>query len=185
VEKIREKTVTRSFRIKESAFEALQEEAEKRNISINTMMNLLLASFAEYDRFLEEFHMLKLSQSTLTKILQASTTEAIKEAGRKAGGTLPKSFVLAKHGRVSQETLLEYLTLLSRYANLFELNITRNSGHITVTLVHDLGTKGSDFLGEYVRTMLKEAGYDDSIEFDEHSVTLNIQPRVKSVVSDR
>lgn len=173
--KERERTVTRSFRIKESAFSALQEESEKRNVSVNTLLNLLLLSFSEYDRFLEEFHMVKLSRPTFRRILQASSEQAIKEAGKSAGLTLPKSFLLAKSGSVTRENVIDYLRLMSQYANLFEFNITRNSRGSTVTLVHDLGMKGSQFFGEYVRSALKGAGLDDDIQFDENSVTLELR----------
>lgn len=173
--KERERTVTRSFRIKESAFNALQEEAEKRNVSINTLLNLLLLSFSEYDRFLEEFHMLKLSRPTLRRILQASSDQAIKDAGRAAGSTVPKSFLLAKAGAVNRENVLDYLRLMSQYANLFEFNITRTGRASTVTLVHDLGMKGSQFFGEYVKSAMKSVGFEDDIEFDENSVTIELK----------
>jgi hypothetical protein len=176
-EKARERTVTRSFRITESAFSALQQEAEKRNISINTMHNLLLLSFSEYDRFLEEFDMVKLSRPTFRRILEASSDQAIKDAGKHAGSTLPKGFLLAKKGRVSLEGLIQYFQLMSRYANLFELNVTRDSGSTTLTLVHDLGLKGSEFFGEYARGALKESGVEDDIQIDENSVRVELKKR--------
>ena len=43
-------TVTRSFRINERAFLALEEEAKKRNIGINTLVNQLFLSYANFDR---------------------------------------------------------------------------------------------------------------------------------------
>ncbi len=174
-DKAREKTVTRSFRIRESAFAALQEEARKRNVSVNTLLNLLLMSFAEYDRFLEEFRLVKLSLPTFRRILQASTEQAIMEAGRGAGSTLPESFLHAKHGGLSQEGLIEYFRLMAQYANIFEFNVTRHPGGTTVTLVHDLGQKGSAFLGEYARAALKVSGTKDEVHVDENSVTLELR----------
>ena len=43
-------SVTRSFRINESAFLAFEEEAKKRNISLNTLVNQLFMSYANFDR---------------------------------------------------------------------------------------------------------------------------------------
>jgi predicted HicB family RNase H-like nuclease len=48
-----EETVTKSFRISESAFLAIEEEAKKRNISVNTLVNQLFLSYANFDRYLE------------------------------------------------------------------------------------------------------------------------------------
>ena len=94
--------------------------------------------------------MVKLSRPTFRKILEASADHAIREAGKHAGSTLPRSFLLAKKGKVSLEGLIHYFQLMSRYANLFEFNVARDSGSTTLTLVHDLGLKGSEFFGEYI-----------------------------------
>jgi len=48
-----EKTVTKSFRISESAFLVIEEEAKKRNISVNTLVNQLFLCYASFDRYLE------------------------------------------------------------------------------------------------------------------------------------
>ncbi len=173
----RERSVTRSFRIAESAFSALKEEADKRNISINTMHNLLLMAFSEHDRFLEEFDMVKLSRPTFRQILQASSDEAIREAGKNAGLTMPRRFLLAKKGRVSTDGLVDYFRLMSQYANLFELNLTRDGGSTTVTLFHDLGLKGSEFFGEYVKSALGEFELDDDVKIDEGSVSIELRRR--------
>ena len=67
-----EKTVTRSFRINESAFLALEEEAKKRNISLNTLVNQLFLSYANFDRYFQSLGMLKMSKVTFRKILKAA-----------------------------------------------------------------------------------------------------------------
>lgn len=180
----KERTVTRSFRIKESAFSALQQEADKRNISVNTLLNLLLSSFSEYDRFLEEFHMIKLSNPTFRKILQACDESSIREAGKKAGATLPKSFILAKRGEVTREAVAEYMKMMSQYANLFEFNMTRHAGGTSITLVHELGAKGSAFFGEYAKAAFEVSGVADEIEFDENSVTITLKERIP-ITGDR
>lgn len=122
--------------------------------------------------------MVKLSRPTLRRILQAAGDEAVREAGRRAGQTLPKSFVLARDGKATREELIGYLQLMSRYAGLFEFNVTRKAGDTTVTLVHDLGVKGSKFFGEYAKAALEEAGLPDDVSFDENSVTLTLKGAV-------
>lgn len=67
-----EKTVTRSFRINESAFLTLQEEAKKRNISVNTLVNQLFLSYANFDQYFQRLGMLKMSEFQFTKILSSS-----------------------------------------------------------------------------------------------------------------
>jgi len=77
-----EKTVTRSFRINESAFLALEEEAKKRNISLNTVVNQLILSYANFDRYFQRLGMLKMSKVTFRKILKAAADKEIVELAR-------------------------------------------------------------------------------------------------------
>lgn len=66
---LKEKTVTISFRISESAFKALQHDAKKNNTSLNTLANQLFTAYSDCDRFLQKFRMVKLSSPTFKHIL--------------------------------------------------------------------------------------------------------------------
>ena len=88
---LREKSVTISFRISETAFKALQNDAKKNKTSLNTLANQLFMAYAEYDRFLQRFRIIKLSNPTFKRILNAATKEAIVQAGSSAGSSVPES----------------------------------------------------------------------------------------------
>ena len=53
----------------ESALDALQEDAKKQNVSVNTLINQLILTYANYDRPMKRFHMVKMSASTFRHIL--------------------------------------------------------------------------------------------------------------------
>jgi len=46
---MRPKTATASFRLDESALNAIQEDARKQNVSVNTLLNQLVLAYANYD----------------------------------------------------------------------------------------------------------------------------------------
>jgi hypothetical protein len=71
------KTVTRSFRIDEAA---LEEEAVRRNISVNTFLNQQILSFANFKRFFIRSGLIKFSVITLQRLLEAASDEKIVEA---------------------------------------------------------------------------------------------------------
>ena len=155
---MKEKTVTISFRVNESAFKALQAESKKRNISLNTLANQMFIEFAEYDRYLQKFRMVKLSTPTLKKIINAASDESIVEAGTLAGGSVPQGFMLAKSGEITKEGILEYLRLMGTHANLFDYSEVVHGGVHSVTLSHDLEPKWSLFLASYVQSIVKTLG---------------------------
>src|SRR2546425_12707318 len=97
----RERTVTRTFRISERAFNSLQEEARHQNESVNTLVNQVLLSYTNFDKFLKKLHMIKISRPTLKRLLEAAQDNAIVEAGKLAGTDVPKFFILAKDGSLA------------------------------------------------------------------------------------
>jgi hypothetical protein len=96
-----EKTVTRSFRINESAFLALEEEAKKRNISLNTLVNQLFMSYANFDRYFQRLGMLKMSKVAFRKILNAAPANEIVAAAREVAQNSSRTIILARYGTLS------------------------------------------------------------------------------------
>jgi hypothetical protein len=117
---VAEKTVTRSLRINESAFLALEEEAKKRNISLYTLVNQLFMSYANFDRYFQRLGMLKMSKVTFRKILKAAPDNELVESAREVAQNSSKTIILARYGTLSLTSVLEYLNNFADYANFVE-----------------------------------------------------------------
>ena len=170
-----EKTVTRSFRISESAFLALEEEAKKRNISINTLVNQLFLSFANFDRYFQKFGMTKISKvsyrKTLRAVPDAEVTELAKEVSQNSG----KVIILARHGTVSLKGILDWLQDLSEYAQWFEYNeVNSPEGMHVITLTHDLGVKFSTFMVAYAKELFGQIAMTPKLSSTEDSITISV-----------
>ena len=57
------KTVPKSFRIDQSALIAIEDEASSQRVSANTLVNQILAQFAEFDRFAHKINTVKVSSA--------------------------------------------------------------------------------------------------------------------------
>jgi hypothetical protein len=172
---LRPKTETASFRLDESALSAIREDARKQNVSVNTMFNQLLLTYANYDRPMKRFHMLKLPASSFMHLLQAATDEAIIEAGKSAGRDVPKTYIRAKWGELTAESALDYLRTTADYTNLFEYSEVVRGGKVNVTLSHDFGAKGSLFLQRYVQAIFEPLGRPPRFLQDENAVSFELQ----------
>jgi hypothetical protein len=172
---LRPKTATASFRLDESALNALQDDARKQNVSVNTMFNQLLLTYANYDRPMKRFHMLKLPASSFMHLLQAAKDEAIIEAGKSAGKDVPKTYISAKWGELTAESALDYLRTTAEYTNLFEYSEVVRGGKVNVTLSHDFGAKGSLFLQRYVQAIFEPLGKPPRFMQDENAVSFVLQ----------
>jgi hypothetical protein len=172
---MRSKTATASFRLDEGALIALQEDAKKQNVSVNTLINQLILTYANYDRPMKRFHMVKVSASSLRHILGAAKNETIIEAGHLAGSDGPKTSILARSGELTADSALNYLKTMGIYSALFEYSDVMHGGKVSVTLTHDFGPKGSLFLQEYVRAIFEPIGRPLKFQGDENAVLFELE----------
>src|SRR5207247_8715415 len=116
------RTVAKSFRVNEKALGALQEEANRQSVSVNTLVNQLLLDYSEFGRFLQRINALRLSRKTFQEILNSVPDDNLVKAGQIAGKSGPMTIIASKWGKITVSTVIELIHALSAYANLFESN---------------------------------------------------------------
>ena len=172
-----DKTVTRSFRISERGLKSIEEESKRQNVSVSTIINQQLLSYAEFERFFRRLGLIKISSATFQRLLEAGSNELVAKAGSEAGIDTPSSIMLAKHGEQTLETILDYLEMLSEFANQFELGRVEQGGKMVITLLHRLGPKGSLFFENYMKALFGAINYVPKISSTQHSVVIEISPQ--------
>ncbi len=165
------KTVPKSFRINEKALFAIQEEAKRQNLSVNTLVNQLLLDYSEFGRLVQRMNALRVSRQTFSEILKATTDDGMIKAGQVAGKSAPSALITSKSGEVTLNTVLEYIRDLSAYANLFEYGEKNEMGRTTITLVHELGLKWSLFIANYLIEAFRAAGIQPKFSTSDRAVT--------------
>lgn len=170
-----EKTVTRSFRINESAFLALEEEAKKRNISLNTLVNQLFLSYANFDRYFQRLGMLKMSKVTFRKILKAAPDNEVVELASEVAQNSSRIIILARYGALSLTSVLDYLNNLADYAYFVERSeVVSPAGKRVITLIHSYGEKGSIFVKAYAKALFEQINMEPKLSSTENSVTIEV-----------
>lgn len=164
------RTVAKSFRVNEKALEALQEEANRQSISVNTLVNQLLLDFSEFGRFLQRVNAIRMSRKTFLEILNSVPEDGVVKAAQAAGRSAPIALIASKYGKVTVSTVLGFIHDLSAYANLFEYYEKNEGDRWTVTLMHELGTKWSTFLTHYVGEAFGAAGIQPKVRTSERAV---------------
>src|SRR5256712_3975914 len=152
------KTVAKSFRVNEKALSALQEEAARQSVSVNTLVNQLLLDYSEFGRFLQRVNAIRLSRKTFGEILNSVSDDSLIKAGQVAGKSAPMALIASKWGKITVNTVIEYIHDLSAYANLFEYYEKNENERWTITLMHELGPKWSTFLTQYIGETFVSAG---------------------------
>lgn len=158
----------------EKALAAIQQDAERQNISLNTLVNQLLIDYAEFGRFIKQLGALRLTRQTFEAVLIAASEEELASGARSAGKSAPLALITSKWGKLTPGVLLEYVRDLSFYANLYEYNEMNEEGHKTITLMHELGPKWSIFLANYLGEAFTTTGTKPKITTSDRAVIFSL-----------
>ncbi|TMI36219.1 hypothetical protein E6H25_03385 [Candidatus Bathyarchaeota archaeon] len=164
------RTVAKSFRVNEKALGALQEEANRQSVSVNTLVNQLLLDYSEFGRFLQRINALRLSRKTFQEILNSVPDDNLVKAGQIAGKSGPMTIIASKWGKITVSTVIEFIHDLSAYANLFEYYEKNENERWTITLMHELGPKWSTFLTNYIGEAFIAAGVQPKTRTSDRAV---------------
>ncbi len=172
---MREKTVTRSFRISERTFIALEEEANKRKISLNALVNQIFLSYTNFDRYFQRLGMLKMTKVTFMKILKDSSDKEIIELAREVSQNSSKVIILSRYGILSLKNILEYINDLADYGYFVERSeVVSPDEKRVITLIHNYGERGSFFLKSYVIDLFKQINIMPKLSSTDNSVSIEI-----------
>ena len=168
------KTVAKSFRIDQNALGALQEEARKQQISLNTLVNQLLVGYSEYGRFIRHMNGVSISGGAFFEFLSNIPEDRMIEIGRKLAKSALVTLVTSRYGKMGVDGVIEWIHRFSSYANLYEYSETEEKGRWTITLTHGFGRKWSLFLAGYFEQAFADVGVKTTHLVSEASTTFSI-----------
>lgn len=168
------KTVTASFRVDEESFGALQEEAKRRMVSVNTLVNQLLMVYAKHDRFLST-RVLKFPDRIFRMLLDLIPEDEIERFMSQLGKDLGKGAVNTLYGEFNLTNILRLLENNCLYGEWGAYNERQlQGGKLMVKVEHNVGKKGSIMIGAYQKALLEEAGLKPKVTMTESAVIIEI-----------
>ena len=169
-------TVTRSFRISERALKSIEDEAKRQNVNLSVIVNHQLLAYSDFERYFRRLGLIKISSATFQRLISAGSDDEIAKAGNEAGSDTPRSIILAKYGILSLSTVIDFLNMLSEFGNQFEMGQVEQNGKQIITLLHNLGLKGTIFFVSYVEALFESINYSPKISSSAHSVVIEVTP---------
>ena len=177
----KQKTVTRTFRIRGEWDDILKQEAEKQGTSVNVLVNSIFQKYALFDRLAQGHNSISLTQQTFHTLLSCIPEESIALAGEKSGST-------------DIQNLLDLMGLPSNYDSFAYLVSTHFGGdsramwftccrHLhensdSFHLQHNLGRGWSIFLQKYLLSYLKTLKISGETRVYDYAVNLAVpRPR--------
>lgn len=164
------KTKSVTFRIDSSVVDELQEEADRREISLNVLVNQILRRYEEWDRYENKIGMMPVPKLMLTSLIDRSV-----EAARKSGikdiesyrDRVMKEAVNIAYGLMKDEVLYmkrsynlwTLLAVLQEYMKVSGINsdhkVEAGGKHLFI-IQHDLGESWSLFTKVLLEKIFEE-----------------------------
>jgi hypothetical protein len=169
------RTVTRTFRISEESFNALEQDALRHNVSINTLVDQVLETYTTHERFMAKFGMMRMTKSTFRRVLEKISADEVAQAAEEHSKELGIPLVISRYGEFDMTTLLEALQLMMTYGGWGQYEETVSSqGKRVVTLMHDMGKNGSIYLLTFLKTWFHELGMEPKINTTDQSLMIEV-----------
>ncbi len=145
------KTVLRTIRITKELDEAVQKDAKKEGVALNSLLSTALTRHVEFERFAEDYRVISISRELFRTILDSTDDEKLEKATRELVDYLPKDIVAYRSIEPRVEDFVRGIETTFRYGRLAECEIKRRGdSRITISLHHDLGPKWSQTLGRFL-----------------------------------
>ncbi|MDQ3836530.1 MAG: hypothetical protein M3270_06315, partial [Thermoproteota archaeon] len=78
------KTRLRTFRLEDEMDSLLQKDAKSKGISVNSLLSLIIAKYAEWDRYIEKFSTITVKKESFKTMLSAIEDDAkVKDISQK------------------------------------------------------------------------------------------------------
>ncbi len=108
------KTVTASFRIDEDPFLALQEEAHRNKISLNTLVNQVLTFYVKTDHN-QPTRPVRVTDITLRRFLEAIPNDELARISKERAEEYAKILIKTRYGGFNLTNILRYECDLCQY----------------------------------------------------------------------
>lgn len=107
------KSVNLSSRIDKNFYDELVSEAEKKGISLNSLVNSVIKHHVTWKRFADEIGFIPVTKRLVGKIFKHLDDESIKQIASEMGGTVPRELLFLTYDRMDFENLMQILEINS------------------------------------------------------------------------
>jgi hypothetical protein len=151
------KTRLRTFRVEEELDALLQKDAKSKGISVNSLLSIILTKYAEWDRYIEKFSVITMKKESFETLLSAIDDDKVTDISQELGDKVPSQFIFFWFKKNTLENYLKYISLICKYGGFAQYEIEQEGREYTITLIHELGEKWSNFLANWMKSGMKSA----------------------------
>ena len=170
------RSVAGHFRISENVYAALQREADRQMVSLNTLVNQVLYNHAYQEVPISKGLFVMMPKSVFQEFLAAVTEEKLRQIAQDDVQSIARSLILARHGKITTDAIVEDLHLYATGAGYGEFGDVSDGGKRIVTIMHEFGQKGSVFFAAHAEALFQLIGLRPVINVTSGGIIMEITP---------
>jgi hypothetical protein len=151
------KTRLRTFRLEEELDALLQKDAKSKGISVNSLLSIILTKYAEWDRYVEKFNVITMKKESFKTLVSAIDDDKVTDVSQELGDKVPSQFIFFWFKKNTLENYLKYISLICKHGGFAQYEIEQEGREYTITLIHELGEKWSNFLANWMKAGMKSS----------------------------
>jgi hypothetical protein len=134
----------------------LQKDAKSKGISVNSLLSLIIARYAEWDRYIEKFSTITVKKESFKTMLSAiEDDDKVKDISQKLGENVSSQFIMFWFKKKTLDNYLKYISLICKHGGFAQYEIEQEGREYTITLIHELGERWSNFLANWMDSGMK------------------------------
>jgi len=157
-------TTQGTFRIPDDLYKAFQREAREKNTSLNTLLNQILRDHFGAEPPLMKPNFLALSRTTYKALLSKLSEADARDVGRRVSGEVIGSLVLARHGEITVDGIVEIVRDFCDRGGFGEFSYMTEGGKRIMGMLHDFGPNNSAMGAGCWEALFQAAGVHPKIK---------------------
>jgi hypothetical protein len=137
------KTATMTFRIDENIVTKLRDEADNREISLNTLVNQILKRFVEWDLFEPKLGLIPMAKPLVVELFENMSENEIADIAKHVGKNTVRDTALFMKHKMDLESFLNWFETRMKASFVEVSHRIAEDGKHSYILKHDLGRNWS------------------------------------------
>jgi hypothetical protein len=151
----RNETATVTFRIDKVVLDRIREDAEHRDVSLNSFLNQILRGFTEWDMFMPDAGSIPVAKSVVVQMFQKMTKDEIQDLAIKIGKNAIEDMVLFMRGSIDLDSFLRWIEVRMKNCSV-DINHIVDSNKHRYIMKHNLGENWALYNKIMLETIFKE-----------------------------
>lgn len=161
-------STTLSSRIESDIFVKLNDYADFKGISMNSLVNSVLKKYVTLEQFHDEIGLIPLTKRTLKKIFRTMDDGTIKKIAKDVGGTVPQELIYLSYDRFDFHNLMKMIEISdSRFG---KVKYTAKGSVYNINILHGISENFSKFLAETHLVLASNLSIKCTIKHIDHNM---------------